>query len=157
MLTQIYTYFTIETIYLWLNFGVIPIWLVLIFFPNSKLNKIFLTSIFLPLIFGLIYVYIFYQLMLLNEDILDYLSIYSGLDELADLFTNELFLLIFWVHFLAINLFLGSWVSRDSLKYNMPKIFSAISLILIYFTGPIGLIVYWILRIFFAKKISLYD
>ena len=157
MLTQIYTYFTIETIYLWLNFGVIPIWLVLIFFPNSKLNKIFLTSIFLPLIFGLIYVYIFYQLMLLNEDILDYLSIYSGLDELADLFTNELFLLIFWVHFLAINLFLGSWVSRDALKYNMPKFFSAISLILIYFTGPIGLIVYWILRIFFAKKISLYD
>ena len=96
MLTQIYTYFTIETIYLWLNFGVIPIWLVLIFFPNSKLNKIFLTSIFLPLIFGLIYVYIFYQLMLLNENILDYLSIYSGLDELADLFTNELFLLIFY-------------------------------------------------------------
>lgn len=157
MLTQIYTYFAIETIYLWLNFGVIPIWLVLIFFPNSKLNKIFLTSIFLPLIFGLIYVYIFYQLMLLNEDILDYLSIYSGLDELADLFTNELFLLIFWVHFLAINLFLGSWVSRDALKYNIPKIFSGISLILIYFTGPIGLIVYWILRIFFAKKISLYD
>ena len=157
MLTQIYTYFTIETIYLWLNFGVIPIWLVLIFFPNSKLNKIFLTSIFLPLIFGLIYVYIFYQLMLLNEDILDYLSIYSGLDELADLFTNELFLLIFWVHFLAINLFLGSWVSRDALKYNIPKIFSGISLILIYFTGPIGLIVYWILRVFFAKKISLYD
>ena len=157
MLTQIYTYFTIETIYLWLNFGVIPIWLVLIFFPNSKLNKIFLTSIFLPLIFGLIYVYIFYQLMLLNEDILDYLSIYSGLDELADLFTNELFLLIFWVHFLAINLFLGSWDSRDALKYSIPKIFSAISLILIYFTGPIGLIVYWILRIFFAKKISLYD
>ncbi len=157
MLTQIYTYFTIETIYLWLNFSVIPIWLVLIFFPNSKLNKIFLTSIFLPLIFGLIYIYIFYQLMLLNEDILDYLSIYSGLDELADLFTNELFLLIFWVHFLAINLFLGSWVSRDALKYSIPKIFSAISLILIYFTGPIGLIVYWILRIFFAKKISLYD
>jgi len=157
MLTQIYTYFTIETIYLWLNFGVIPIWLVLILFPNSKLNKIFLTSIFLPLIFGLIYVYIFYQLMVFNEDILDYLSVYSGLDELADLFTNELFLLIFWVHFLAINLFLGSWVSRDALKYSMPKIFSAISLILIYFTGPIGLIVYWILRIFFAKKISLYD
>ena len=157
MLTQIYTYFTIETIYLWLNFGVIPIWLVLIFFPNSKLNKIFLTSIFLPLIFGLIYVYIFYQLMLLNEDILDYLRIYSGLDELADLFTNELFLLIFWVHFLAINLFLGSWVSRDSLKYNMPKIFSAISLVLIYFSGPLGLVVYWLIRIFFAKKISLYD
>ena len=157
MLTQIYTYFTIETIYLWVNYGVIPIWLVLIFFPDSKLNKIFLTSIFLPLIFGTIYVYIFYQLILLNENILDILNIYSGLDGLTYLFSNELFLLIFWVHFLAINLFLGSWVSRDSLKYNMPKIFSAISLVLIYFTGPVGLVVYWLLRIFFAKKIGLYD
>ena len=157
MLTEIYTYFTMETIYLWVNYGVIPIWLVLIFFPNSKLNKIFLTSIFLPLIFGTIYIYIFYQLMLLNENILDILNIYSGLAGLTYLFSNELFLLIFWVHFLAINLFLGSWVSRDSLKYNMPKIFSAISLVLIYFMGPVGLVVYWLLRIFFAKKIALYE
>ena len=95
--------------------------------------------------------------MLLNENILDILNIYSGLDGLTYLFSNELFLLIFWVHFLAINLFLGSWVSRDSLKYNMPKIFSAISLVLIYFSGPLGLVVYWLIRIFFAKKISLYD
>ena len=157
MLMQIYTYFTLETIYLWVNYGVIPIWLVLILFPNSKLNKIFLTSIFLPLIFGIIYVYIFYQLMLLNENILDFLNIYSGLDGLNYLFSNELFLLIFWIHFLAINLFLGSWVSRDALKYNIPKFFSAISLVLIYFMGPVGLVVYWFLRIFFAKKIDLYD
>ena len=157
MLMQIYTYFTLETIYLWVNYGVIPIWLVLILFPNSKLNKIFLTSIFLPLIFGIIYVYIFYQLMLLNENILDFLNIYSGLDGLNYLFSNELFLLIFWIHFLAVNLFLGSWVSRDALKYNIPKFFSAISLVLIYFMGPVGLVVYWFLRIFFAKKIGLYD
>ena len=157
MLTEIYTYFTIETIYLWVNYGVIPIWLVLIFFPDSKLNKIFLTSIFLPLIFGIIYVYIFYQLLLLNENILDHFTIYSGLEELTDLFSNESFLLIFWIHFLAINLFLGSWVSQDALKYSIPKFFSVISLILIYFIGPVGLVVYWFIRIFFAKKISLYD
>ena len=95
--------------------------------------------------------------MLLNENILDFLNIYSGLDGLNYLFSNELFLLIFWIHFLAINLFLGSWVSRDALKYNIPKFFSAISLVLIYFMGPVGLVVYWFLRIFFAKKIDLYD
>ena len=157
MLTEIYTYFTIETIYLWVNYGVIPIWLVLIFFPNSKLNKIFLTSIFLPSLFAIIYVYIFYQLMLLDENILDSLNIYISLEGLNYLLSNEVFLLIFWVHFLAINLFLGSWVSRDALKYNIPKFFSAISLILIYFTGPVGLVIYWFIRIFFAKKIGLYD
>ena len=95
--------------------------------------------------------------MLLDENILDSLNIYIGLEGLNYLLSNEVFLLIFWVHFLAINLFLGSWVSRDALKYNIPKFFSAISLILIYFTGPIGLVIYWFIRIFFAKKIGLYD
>ena len=36
------------------------------------------------------------------------------------LFSNENFLLIFWIHFLGINLFLGSWVSKDAFKYK-PK------------------------------------
>ena len=119
--------------------------------------NLYLSTILPPIIFGVIYIYIFYQLMFLNENILDSVSIYFGLEKLMDLFSNELFLLIFWIHFLAINLFVGSWVSRDAPKYNMPKIFSAISLILIYFTGPLGLVVYWFIRIFFAKKIGLYD
>ena len=28
---------------------------------------------------------------------------------------------------------------------------------LIYFTGPIGLVVYWVIRIFFAKKLGFHD
>jgi hypothetical protein len=31
------------------------------------------------------------------------------------------------------------------------------SLILTYFSGPIGLTIYWFFRIFFAKKISFND
>jgi len=30
-------------------------------------------------------------------------------------------------------------------------------LILVYFTGPVGLVLYWFFRIFYAKKISFYD
>ena len=157
MLEQIYSYFTLETIYLWLNYGVIPIWIVLIFFPNSKLNQIFISSIFLPLIFSIIYIYFIYQLIYLNENIITSFNLYLGIIELTDLFSNERFLLLFWIHFLAINLFLGSWVSRDSIKYNIPKFFSGLSLILIYFIGPIGLVIYWFVRIFFAKKLSLHD
>ena len=40
MIEEIYTYFTIEMIYLWLNIGVVPFWLLLIFFPQTKLCKI---------------------------------------------------------------------------------------------------------------------
>ena len=157
MLTEIYNYFTYEMIYMWLNYGVLPMWVALIFVPNSKLSQIFITSIFLPLIFSVVYIYILFELVALEENFLITFNLYLGIDELINLFSNERFLLLFWIHFLAINLFLGSWVSKDSFKYNVPRILSSLCLIVIYFAGPLGLLIYWFLRIFFAKKIALYD
>ena len=34
MIEEIYNYFTIEMLYYWVNLGVLPFWLILIFFPN---------------------------------------------------------------------------------------------------------------------------
>ena len=157
MLTNLQNYFGPEIIYLWLSFGVLPFWLTLIFLPNSKISLIFISSIFLPIIFSLIYSYAIYQLIINKENIFEIFDIYFGIENLHSLFSNDIFLLIFWIHFLSINLFLGSWVSRDSLRHNIPKFLSAISLISIYFTGPLGLVLYWFIRIFYSKKISLYD
>jgi hypothetical protein len=72
-------------------------------------------------------------------------------------FTNEALLLIFWLHFLSISLFTGAWIVRDSKKYLIPKIVGIPCLILTYFAGPIGLVIYWFMRIFFAKKVSFDD
>ena len=157
MLTHIFNYFNLEMIYLWVNYGVIPLWLTLIFFPHLKSTQIFITSIFLPLIFSTIYIYIVYQLFYLGENIFELFNLYKGLDNLIELISNEQFLLLFWIHFLSINLFLGSWVARDAVNNSVPKVLSGLCLILIYFSGPIGLIIYWFTRIFFAKKINLHD
>ena len=73
------------------------------------------------------------------------------------MFANEVLLLIFWLHFLSISLFAGAWIVRDSRKFLIPKIITIPSLILTYFTGPIGLVFYWFIRIFFAKKVSFDD
>ena len=157
MLIDLQNYFGPEIIYLWLSFGVLPFWLVLIFFPNSRVNLIFISSIFLPTIFSLIYAYMVYQLVLNGENIIESFDLYLGIENLHSLFSNDMFLLIFWIHFLGINLFIGSWVSRDALLYNIPKFLSGISLIAIYFTGLLGLVLYWFIRIFYSKKISLHD
>ncbi len=157
MLIDLANYFGPEIIYLWLSFGVLPFWLTLIFFPNSRISLVFISSIFLPIIFSLIYGYMIYQLIINSENIFDIFDLYSGIENLYLLFSNDVFLLIFWIHFLGINLFLGSWVSMDALRYNVPKFLSAISLVSIYFTGPFGLVLYWFFRIFYSKKISLYD
>ena len=157
MFINLQNYFGPEIIYLWLSFGVLPFWLTLIFLPNSKVSLIFISSIVLPIIFSLIYCYMIYQLIINGENIFESFNLYLGIENLHSLFSNDIFLLIFWIHFLGINLFLGSWVSRDALRYNVPKFLSGISLISIFFTGPVGLVLYWFIRIFCSKKISLYD
>ena len=157
MLISLQNYFGPETIYLWLSFGVLPFWLTLIFLPNSRISQIFITSIFLPIGFSLIYSYMIYQLIINGENIFESFNLYLGIENLHSLFSNDIFLLIFWIHFLGINLFLGSWVSKDAIRYSVPKFLSGISLILIYFTGLLGLVLYWFIRIFYSKKISLHD
>ena len=150
-------YFTFEMIYLWINFGILPLWLLLIFLPSSNLCKILVNSFLIPLLFSIAYIYVIYQIILLDIPILNIFTLYLGIDDLYALFADEAFLLIFWLHFLTLNLFLGSWVSRDGVKYNIPKKIIFFPLVLIYFTGPVGLTFYWVLRIFFAKKIAFHD
>ena len=145
-----------ENIYLVANWGVIPFWLLLIFAPNHSLTNFFVQSIIVPMLLAIGYIYLSYNLYLENN-IFDGFELYSGLDGLYSMFANESLLLIFWLHFLAISLFAGSWIVRDSKRYFVPKIITIPSLILTYFTGPVGILVYWFFRILFAKKISFND
>ena len=145
-----------ENIYLIANWGVIPFWLLLIILPNHSLTNFFVQSVIAPLILAVAYAYVAYDIFL-EGNILDSFQLYSGLDGLYSMFSSEAFLLIFWIHFLAISLFLGAWITRDSKKYMVPRFFVIISLILTYFTGPVGLLIYWFVRIFFAKKINFND
>ena len=157
MLIQFHSYLTFEATYLWANFGVLPFWFMLIFIPNSKITQIFINSIILPLIIASAYCYSIYQTILLDEPIFEVFKLYLSLDNLYTVFATEGFLLVFWLHFLALNLFLGSWVSRDGVKYSIPRGLISLSLILIYFTGPLGLALYWLIRIFYAKRLRFHD
>ena len=157
MIDQIYTYFTIEMIFLWLNLGVLPFWLVLIIFPQSQICKVFITSIFPISIISLVYSYLLYSLFNDGYDFLGTFELYLGLNSILNLFSDRSFLILFWCHFLAINLFCGGWIVKDSQKFGINKILITLPLILTYFIGPIGITIYWFIRIFYSKKISLYD
>ena len=128
----------------------------LIFLPNHQLTNFFAQSVIVPLLLASGYAYLSYNIYL-EGNILDGFELYDGLEGLYSMFSNEALLLVFWLHFLAISLFAGAWLVRDARKYFIPKIITIPSLILTYFTGPIGLVIYWFFRIFFAKKISFND
>ena len=157
MIEQIYTYFSIETVYMWVNLGVLPFWFILVFFPQSHLSRIFVTSIFPIFILAGVYIFILYKSFITGYDFIGNFSLYLGLNELSRLFEEHLYIMIFWIHFISINLFVGGWIVKDSQKFNINKILLTIPLILTYLIGPIGLFIYWIIRVFFAKRISLYE
>ena len=157
MIEQIYNYFTIEMLYFWVNFGVLPFWLILIIFPNSKLSKYFVTSIFPMLLLSGTYMFVLYKSYLNSYNFIDNFNLYLGFARLSDLFSDKSFLITFWIHFISINLFVGGWIVKDAQKLMVNKILIILPLILTYLIGPLGLLLYWLIRVFYAKNISLYD
>ena len=157
MIEQIYTYFTIEMLYLWINIGVLPFWILIIFFPQSHLCKYLATSIFPIFILSSAYIFILHKAFLVSFDFDNNFSLYLGLSNVSELFRNDYYLLMFWTHFVAINLFIGGWILKDAQKLYINKILLAFPLIITYLIGPIGIFLYWIIRIFYSKKFNLYE
>jgi len=139
------------------NIGVLPLWLLIIFFPQSQLCKYIATSIFPIFLLGAVYFFVLYKSYLNSYNFLGNFNLYMGINYLSDLFDENSYLLLFWIHFISINLFTGGWILKDSQRFFMNKYLLAFPLIVIYLIGPIGLFFYWIIKIFYAKKISLHE
>ena len=157
MIEQISAFFSTEMIYLWLNLGVIPFWIILIFFPQSKMCNYIVISIFPFFLLSLVYSYLLYLFYMTGYNYNQNFSLYLGLNDLRNLFSENAFLLLFWIHFLALNLFCGCWIVKDSQKFNISKYVNLIPLFITYFIGPIGLFLYWLIRVVNAKKFNLID
>ena len=157
MIEQIYNYFTIDMLYYWVNFGVLPFWLILIFFPQSHICRYLVTSIFPIFLLGGTYVFMLYKSYINSFDFYGNFELYLGLNNISDLFSDKAFLMMFWIHFISINLFTGGWIVRDSQKLAINKVLIIIPLLITYLIGPLGIFIYWLIRIFHAKSINLYD
>ena len=112
MIDSFLNFLTYENIYYIANLGVIPCWLFLIMLPNHIITNFLVKSVIIPLLLSTAYIFISYQIFI-SENIFEVFNLYLGLDDLM-LFSNEAFLLIFWLHFLAINLFVGNWIVSDA-------------------------------------------
>jgi hypothetical protein len=153
MINTLESLLTFENIYLFANWGVVPFWLLLVVMPNNTITKFFCHSIIVPLLLAVAYAFVARQIIL-EGSVLEGFKLYIGLDGLSEVYSNESLRLVFWLHFLAISLFLGAWIARDCQRYAVPKILSIPCIIITYFTGPLGIIFYWLVRIFYAKKIN---
>ncbi len=71
---------------------------------------------------------------------------FSSLAAVAELFNNHWLLLAGWVHYLAFDLFIGAWETRDAIARRVPRLVLAPCLVLTFMLGPIGLLCYHIVR-----------
>src|SRR5437763_16399756 len=69
---------------------------------------------------------------------------FGSLAAVAALFSNPWLLLAGWIHYLAFDLFVGRWIVRDSQRQRLPHGLVVPCLLLTFFFGPAGLLLYLI-------------
>ena len=67
---------------------------------------------------------------------------FNSLSNVMLLFTDRWLVLAGWVHYLAFDLFIGSWQVRDARRNGVPFIVVLPCLALTFLFGPIGLLLY---------------
>lgn len=116
------------------NLFVLPFWALMIFLPNWDITKKVMQS-FLPFVaLALLYVYLFSGAI--TAESAQALS-NPKLADIARFFASERSAATAWVHFLAIDLFVGRWIYWEGQRTG---IWTVHSLILCLFAGPLGLL-----------------
>jgi hypothetical protein len=73
----------------------------------------------------------------------------GGFDSLASvmkLFTREEAVLAGWIHYLAFDLFVGTWETEDALSRGVSRFLLVPCLALTFMFGPAGLLMYYLVR-----------
>jgi len=128
------------------NLTVVPGWLMLVFLPRWRWTRI-VAAYALPSALGVVYL-----LIMLQEFDLDGGG-FGSLAEVSRLFENPWLLLAGWVHYLAFDLFIGAWEVRDASRLDIPHLYVVPCLLLTFLVGPVGLLLYFVVRISIVKRL----
>ena len=77
---------------------------------------------------------------------------FGSLEGVALLLQSPPILLAGWIHYLAFDLFVGSWEVRDAQRIGVHHLLVVPCLLLTFMLGPIGLLLYLVLRAAMAKR-----
>ena len=120
------------------NTLVLPAWILLIFAPRWRwTNRV---CIVVPLLLATTY------LVLIGINFRPGTGGFGSLDQVSKLFANPNMLLAGWVHYLAFDLFTGAWEARDAAGLGIRHAFVIPCLVLTFLFGPIGLLLYFVVR-----------
>ena len=67
---------------------------------------------------------------------------FGSIEEVRNLFANDTALAAGWLHYLAFDLFVGTWIVRDGLARGLHPLLLLLCLALTFLFGPTGLLLY---------------
>lgn len=121
-------------------------WLILAVAPRWIITRKIILSGVIPLFLSIAYLILIIMFFGSAE------GSFSSLAGVMKLFTNEWTVLAGWIHYLAFDLFVGTWEVKDAQTKKISHWFVIPCLFLTFMLGPIGFLAYSILRFFLAKK-----
>ncbi len=129
------------------SYGIVPCWLLLVVLPGWNWTHR-LATFFAPVLLGALYLGLF----------LGHWNSHAGfgsLDQVYAVFENPAMVLVGWIHYLAFDLFIGSWEVRDARRIGIPHVVVIPCLLATFLVGPVGLLLYLLLRLGLKKKLGL--
>ncbi|AFD09453.1 hypothetical protein D3C87_1705460 [compost metagenome] len=113
-------------------------WILLIAVPRWKQTSILVFN-FIVILLCLAYI----GLIAFNIKNLNFNS-FASLESVAELFSNRSMLLAGWLHYLSFDLVMGLLITEHSLKHNVASQLVMLCLLLTFFLGPLGFLIYYI-------------
>ena len=121
------------------NFMVLPGWLLLAIAPRWRWTQR-IAGLGLPLALAVVY------LTLLVLHFRESGGGFGSLAQVSKLFENQYLLLAGWIHYLAFDLFTGSWLVRDAERLRIAHALVVPCLLLTFLFGPVGLLTWFLIR-----------
>ncbi len=129
-----------EQIFLAVNSLALIGWVLLVFAPRWRWTSRLVLSGTIPLLLAGSYVVLLVSTFGQAE------GGFGSLAEVQLLFRSEWSVLTGWIHYLAFDLFIGTWELRDAQARGIAHAWLIPCLLLTFLLGPVGLLAYFVMR-----------
>ncbi len=130
------------------NSAVLVAWLAMWIAPRTRFTEFLAQTYIFPLVYSISYTVLMTILLLQSGEFPDF----GTFSSIVQLFTKPEAVLVGWIHYLAFDLFVGTWAYQDAQKRRVPHyIFLPCSVLTLMF-APAGFAAYWFVRNAYPAK-----
>lgn len=124
----------------------LPAWLLLMFASNWKWTSRIVVGF---VVVALAATYAFFVFQTITPDMF---SSFGSLKGVMNLFTDPTAVLVGWIHYLAFDLMVGWFIVFDAQRQGINRWLLIPCLLFTFMLGPVGLLLYLLLRLVIRKK-----